>query len=188
MKRAAIVSFCLIISFFIASTIFAEDTYYARSNIKVLKGNNITWVNWQASPYTIPAGTKLRVTRSGERATFVREDDGEIYKVDLGADGDAYLEKFVTKKSVNIGKFPKDVQASINKGVAKVGMTKEQVYLAMGAPSTLSSGRTERMTFEEIVKSDNWIYSRRRFGKNIGVEFDATTGKVTRTEGIWGKD
>ncbi len=77
MKRAAIVSLCLIISSFIASTVFAEDTYYARCNIKVLKGNKITWVNWQASPYTIPAGTKLRVTRSGKKATFVREDNGE---------------------------------------------------------------------------------------------------------------
>ena len=67
-------------------------------------------------------------------------------------------------------------------------MTKEQAYIAMGAPSTLSSGRTERMTLEEIMKSDNWIYSRRRFGKNIGVEFDVNTGKVMRTEGIWDKD
>jgi hypothetical protein len=67
-------------------------------------------------------------------------------------------------------------------------MTKEQVYIAMGAPSTLSSDRTERMTLEDIMKSANWRYSRRRFGKNIGVESDAKTGKVARTEGIWGKD
>ena len=188
MKKALIVSLCLILSFFIASAVFADDTYYARCNIKVLKGNNITWVNWQAAPYTIPVGTKLKVTRNGEKATFVREDNGESYKVDLGADGDAYLEKFVSKRPVNISKFTKAVQSNINKGIAKVGMTKEQVYIAMGAPSTLSSGRTEKMTLEEIMMSDNWIYSRRRFGKNIGVEFDAKTGKVTRTEGIWGKD
>ncbi len=55
-------------------------------------------------------------------------------RLDLGADGDVYLEEFVTEEPVNIGKFPKDVQSKINKGIAKVGMTKEQVYLAMGAP------------------------------------------------------
>ena len=102
MKRALIISLWLIISFFIASVVFADDTYYARCNIKVLKGNQISWVNWQAAPHTIPAGTKLKVTRSGKKATFVREDNGKNYKVDLGADGDVYLDKFVTKKPVNI--------------------------------------------------------------------------------------
>ncbi|MGO9614610.1 MAG: hypothetical protein ACLPX5_16465 [Dissulfurispiraceae bacterium] len=188
MKRVLIALLCPFLSLIIVGAAFADDTYYARCNIKVLKGNAITWVNWQAAPYTIPVGTKLKVTRSGSKATFVREDNGESYKVDLGADGDAYLEKFVTRKPVDTSKFAKDVQSDINKGIAKAGMTKEQVYIAMGAPSTLSSGRTERMAIEEIMKSDKWIYSRRRFGKNIGVEFDSTTGKVIRTEGIWGKD
>ncbi|HMK56895.1 MAG TPA: hypothetical protein VK448_09695 [Dissulfurispiraceae bacterium] len=188
MKKVFAVSLCLIMFMLAVGQACADDAYYARCNIKVVKGNHITWVNWQAAPYTIPVGTKLKVTRNGDTATFVREDNGESYKVDLGADGDAYLEKFVSTKPINISKFPKDVQSNINKGIAKVGMTKEQVFIAMGAPSTLLSGRTEKMALEEIMKSDNWIYSRRRFGKNIGIEFDPKTGKVTRTEGIWGKD
>jgi hypothetical protein len=44
------------------------------------------------------------------------------------------------------------------------------------------------MTYENIMAGDLWVYARRRFGKNIGVAFDPTTGKVNRTEGIWGKD
>ncbi|HTZ17340.1 MAG TPA: hypothetical protein VMB78_02760 [Dissulfurispiraceae bacterium] len=188
MKKTLIVTICLMFSFFMAGSAVADDTYYARCNIKVLKGNNITWINWQAAPYTIPAGTKLKVLRNGYMATFTREDNGESYNVDLGANGDAYLEKFVTRKPVNLNRFTDDVKSSISKGIAKIGMTKEQVYIAMGAPSTLSAGRTEKMTLEEIMKADRWIYSRRRFGKNIGVEFDPSTGKVTRTEGIWGKD
>jgi hypothetical protein len=188
MKKILIILLSLIAVLVIAGISSADDTYYAQCNIKVIKGNRITWVNWQASPYTISVGTKLKVTRNGAAATFVREDNGESYKVDLGADGEVYLEKFVSRKPVNIGRFSKGVQSGINKGIAKVGMTKEQVFIAMGAPSTLLSGRTEKMTLEEIMKSDEWIYSRRRFGKNIGVAFDPKTGKVTRTEGIWGKD
>lgn len=188
MKNSWLVSLCVIVSLLIVNAAFGEDSYYARCNIKVLKGNEVTWVNWQASPFLIPVGTKLKVTRNGEKAAFIREDTGESYKVDLGADGDVYLEKFVTKKPVDIGKFPKDIQSHIQEGIAKVGMTKEQVYMAMGAPSTLQSSRTNDMTYEQIMKSNLWIYSRRRFGKNIGVEFSPATGKVTRTEGIWGKD
>jgi hypothetical protein len=188
MRKAVTVLICLIVSFFIAGFALADGAYYAKCNIKVLKDNSITWVNWQAAPYSIPVGTKLKVTRSGDTAVFVREDNGDSYQVDLGAVGDIYLEKFVTKKTVRISKFPKDVQSNIRKGIAKVGMTKEQVYIAMGAPSTLSSGRTAGMTLEEIMRFDKWIYSRQRFGKNIGVEFDAKSGKVIRTEGIWGKD
>jgi hypothetical protein len=36
-------------------------TYYARCNLKVLKGKYITWVNWQAAPTYIPVNTELRV-------------------------------------------------------------------------------------------------------------------------------
>lgn len=130
MKKALIVSLLLMLSLFFVSIVLADNTYYARCNIEVLKGDQISRVNWQAAPYTISVDTKLKVTRSVEKATFVKEDDGESYKVDLGVDGNSYLEKFVTGKQINIGKFPKDVQSNINKGIAKVGMTKERVYIA----------------------------------------------------------
>jgi hypothetical protein len=188
MRKAMLGLFCLSVSIFIAGSALADDVYYAKCNIKVLKDNSITWVNWQAAPHSIPVGTKLKVTRSGQEAVFIREDTGGKYDVDLGADGDVYLEKFVSKKPVNIGKFPQDVQSGIRKGIAKVGMTKEQVYVAMGAPAKILSGSTERMTLGEIMKSDNWFYARMRFGKKIGVEFNEKTGRVIRTEGIWGKN
>lgn len=187
MKSWIIVLF-LTLSFFIVNDSLAADDYYARCNLKVLKGNQITWVNWQASPTFIPAGTKLKVTRNGSNATFVRADTGESYSVDLGADGDIYLEKFVTKQSVKMSTFPEDIQSHIKSAVAKVGMTKEQVYIAMGPPSKIVSGRTDNMTYDQIMNADQWDYSRRRFGKNIGVAFDPNTGKVNRTEGIWGKE
>jgi len=182
--------FCLGVLLLVGGHSSADEIMYARCNLKVIKGNQITWVNWQSTPDLIPVGTKLKVSRNGDKAIFVREDGGKKYEVDLGADGEAYLNKFVALRPIDIGVFPKEVQDSIDKAIAKIGMTKAQVYIAMGPPARVSSGNvaTGKMSYEEIMGSDLWVYARRRFGKNIGVAFDPKTGLVSRTEGIWGKD
>jgi hypothetical protein len=165
-----------------------EDIYYARCNLKVLEGNEITWVNWQSTPTFLPVGTKFRVTRTGSKAALVHVETKASYTLDIGADGEAFLEKFVSKRPVEIARFPEDVQANIRNAIAKIGMTKEQVYIAMGPPTNVGKSRSNTMTYETILASDLWVYARRRFGKNIGVAFDPATGRVNRTEGIWGKD
>jgi hypothetical protein len=165
-----------------------EDVYYARCNLKVSEGDEITWVNWQAAPTFVPAGTKFQVTRSKDKASLVNLETKATYKLDIGADGDAYLEKFVTRRRADVERFPEDVRDNIRKAVAKVGMTKEQVYIAMGPPTTVGQKRTNTMTYDQIMASDLWVYARRRFAKNIGVAFDPASGQVNRTEGIWGKD
>ena len=78
---------------------YEEDIYYARCNLKVIKGNYITWINWQSTPTFIPAGTKLKVTKAGDKATLIREDTGSSYTLDIGSDGDVFLEKFVLMAS-----------------------------------------------------------------------------------------
>lgn len=166
---------------------FAEDVYYARCNLKVIKGDNISWINWQSTPTFIPVGTKLKVAKADSRATLVRLDTNASYALDIGADGDVFLEKFVTKKPISIDKFSPEVQANIRKAIAKIGMTKEEVYIAMGPPTNIDNARTNDKTYENIMRSDSWVYARRRFGKNIGVAFDPNTGRVSRTEGIWGE-
>jgi len=173
---------------FISAGNAQEDVYYARCNLKVQGGNEITWINWQAAPTFIPAGTKLQVTRTKDTASVVNPETKVAYTLDIGADGDAYLEKFVTRQPVDVERFPEDVRDSIRKAIAKVGMTKAQVYIAMGPPTNLGKTRTSSMTYDQIMASDLWVYARRRFGKNIGVAFDPASGKVSRTEGIWGKD
>lgn len=165
-----------------------EDVYYARCNLKVMDKNEITWVNWQAAPTFLPVGTKFRVTRKGSKASLVQVDTNASYELDIGADGDVFLEKFVTKQSVSVEQFPEDVRQNIRNAVAKVGMTKAQVYIAMGPPTNLGQTRTSNMTYDNIMASNLWVYARRRFAKNIGVAFDPVSGQVTRTEGIWGKD
>lgn len=184
--RTLIISVICLFSFLIANSGFSEDDlYYARCNLKVIKGSYITWVNWQSTPTLVPAGTKLKVSKGGEKATLVDAESGKRYTLDIGNAGDAYLEKFVTKKKVNINKFPEDIQRNIEKATATIGMTKEQVYISMGPPAWAGQ-KTHIMTYKEIMAEDLWTYKRRRFGKNIGVAFDHKTGKVERTEGIWG--
>lgn len=161
-----------------------EDVYFARCNLKIIKGNYITWINWQATPAFIPAGTKLKVTKAGNRASMVNIETGSSYTLDIGADGDMFLEKFVTKKPVNISRFSADVQSSIRNTVARIGMTKEEVYIAMGPPTNVVNVRSNTKTYADIMGADLWVYARRRFGKNIGVAFDPATGSVKRTEGM----
>ena len=165
-----------------------EDVYYARCNLKVIEGNEMTWINWQAAPTFVPVGTKFQVTRNKDKASLVNMETKATYTLDVGADGEVYLEKFVTRRPVSVERFPEDVRDNIRKAVAKVGMTKEQVYIAMGPPTNVGQTRTNSLTYDKIMASDLWVYARRRFGKNIGVAFDPASGLVTRTEGIWGKD
>jgi len=185
MKR--IYFFFVFIILLIAEPVLSQDAdmYYARCNLKVLKGTYITWVNWQAAPTYVPAGTALRVSMHGSKATLVDIKKDMKYDLDIGANGNQFLEKFVSKTMVDLNNFPEDIRENIRQGVARLGMTKEEVYIAMGPPAKVSTGKTHNMTFEDIMKHDLWIYSRRRFGKNIGVSFDPVEGKVNDTEGIW---
>lgn len=187
MRRVLTISLILIAAiFFSANEGFSSDTYYARSNLKVLKGTYITWVNWVSSPQTIPIGTKFNVIYKGKTtATLTAIDTGAKYKLDMGASGNQYLEKFVTTKKTSINDFPSNVQANITRSIAVIGMTKAQAYAAMGAPATTNLGKTHVQTYDQIMQATLWIYKRNRFGKNIGVAFNASSGLVDRTEGIW---
>jgi hypothetical protein len=161
-----------------------KQVYYARCNLKVIKGNYITWVNWQSTPIFLPVGTEFTIERSGSKATLYDVKQGTEYDLDIGADGENYLEKFVSKNQVSIKEYSTEIQANIRNTVARIGMTKEQVYIAMGPPAWAGE-KTYNMTYDEIMAANLWVYKRRRFGKNIGVAFDYETGKVNRTEGIW---
>jgi hypothetical protein len=183
--------FCLLIGMLLLG-IFCNDAvsdgdniYFARCNLKVIKGNYITWVNWQAAPEYLPVGTKFKVKLKGKSPSLVDINTGAEYTLDVGAEGENFLEKFIIRSPVDLSRFSKDIQDNINNAVARVGMTKEEVYIAMGPPAWITGGNTDSKTYGNIMASNLWVYKRNRFGKNIGVEFNSSTGKVVRTEGIW---
>jgi len=84
-----------------------------------------------------------------------------------------------------VTEFTPDVADKVRKGIAVVGMTREQVYVSMGPPAAADGVHTNTMTEAQIMSTSSWVWRRRRFGKNIGVTFDAATGLVTGTEAIW---
>lgn len=175
----------ILLLLFTSTLCSATDEYYARANLKVLKGSVITWINWQSSPTFIPAGTPLKVIRKGEEATLIDEKKGMEYQLVIGKEGEPYLEKFVTKQPLDLKKYSPEGKKGIINAIAKFDMTKEEVYIAMGPPAKVAAGDTVGMTYEDIMKEDLWIYARRRFGKNIGIGFHPRTGTVNRTEGLW---
>ncbi len=173
-----------------SSSINANDIYYARCNLKVLKGGRITWINWQSAPSFVPVGTKLEVTPLGGGNYSLKVlSSGAVYVLDAGADGAPFLEKFVSRSPVKIESFSPLAQASIKIATAKIGMSKIEVYTSLGPPTyildfTATWVDTKFKTYDDIMKASEWAYKRRRFAKNIGIKFDPH-GRVYYTEGIW---
>ncbi len=164
----------------------SSETYFARCNLKVVKGSLISWVNWQSTLDIIPVGRKLEVSYNGGKKAQLRDPKtNKEYTLILGASGEQYLKKFVLKRRTSIKNFPSSVKKEIKDALANTGMTKKQVYIAMGPPANADGRNTNLMTYGDIMKTNLWVYKRRRFGKNIGVQFNADNNKVSRTEGIW---
>lgn len=159
---------------------------HARCNLKVLKGKTITWVNWQAAPEVIPVGTPLEVSGGPENWELRDPANGRVYTLQAGAKGEDYLLKFVRPTPVAM-EFTPDVADKVRKGIAIVGMTREQVYVSMGPPTAADGVKTHTMTEAQIMSTTAWVWRRKRFGKNLGVTFDAGTGLVIGTEAIWKK-
>lgn len=178
-----------ILLFFATTVLLASEDidnfYYARCNLKILKGKLITWVNWQASPEFLPVGSKVTLVLNGRKATVTDVETKRNFTLDMGAAGPQFLSKFFVSEPVSIQGFPEDTKANIRNAVARVGMTKRQAYMAMGPPAWIPSGNTNASTYEQIMAADQWVYRRRRFGKNIGIKFAPQTGLVHQTEGIW---
>ncbi len=162
---------------------------YARCNIKVLPGNIVSIKNLQSTPMMIPVGTKVMLL--GPTLFKAGASEAE-YLHDLGIDT-VSSGKFFADNPPDLSGFDNQTLENIRQGIARLGMAKDAVYMAMGPPLVAVDpmlGKevvTAQWTYEQIMKSDLWIYYRgkSRFEKRIGVAFDPTSGKVNRTSGIW---
>lgn len=169
------------------ATYTGPNPLYVQCHLKVLKPGYITWVNYTASQDFVPAGTPVTlVSYTATRATFTRQDNGTSYTLDFGnGSSDAHslqlIHKFIDEAPplVDAGEF----QSEIDQKIAKIGMTKEQVYYSMGPPAW-AGAKTNTLDKSQIMNAPLWRYERRTFGKDVGIQFDAN-GIVTKTEGIW---
>jgi len=166
-----------------------EDLYYARCNLKVLDDNSISWINWQATSSFVKAGARLNVLRDGHDISIVEVDSGRAYRLEPGSDREEVLEKFVTRTPLDLSGYDAAVQKNIRLAVGKVGMTKEQVYMAMGPPAKIGTAVyfrwTRELTLAECMEPDVWTYFRKKGGVNITFYFDPSTGVVKSAEGLW---
>jgi hypothetical protein len=105
--------------------------------------------------------------------------------LDIGSEQDVYINKFISEVPIDLSNIPEEITENIIRGVARIGMTKEQVYYAMGPPTWTPDEKTYETSYEEIMTADLWVYARRKLGKKIGVRFNPVNGEVSDTEGIW---
>jgi hypothetical protein len=176
-----------------SSAYAGPNPLYTQCHLKLAKPGYATWVNWVKSPTFIPYGTAVRLENfSFTRASFTRLDTQETILLDFGSANShsqalELLHKFIdtAPPSLNPGAF----QAAIDRKTAKIGMTKEQVYVSLGPPAYMDSTKTLSADKRTIFTSNLWIYERASTAfvkhKRIGVAFNSSTGLVERTEGIW---
>ena len=140
-------------------------TYYAACNLKVLQGNQIDYFNWQSATFVIPVGHRLEVAQSGGRATLTDPEGGAKYHLNAG--GAEFMHKFLSEQPPSLDGISEEARANIANAVARMGMTKEEVYFAMGPPYRVGANQpTTHMTRDQVMSQNLWIYARRRFGKN----------------------
>ena len=149
-----------------------EGTYFARCNISVLKGNEITWMNFRAAKARIVVNTPIKVRLSADRAIFIDEAVNETYLVDLGSPGEKFLDKLVIKEPVDVSDAKSRYSQEIGSSIISKGMTKEEVYAAMCAPAFIDDDISEGYGYDDILKADRWVYKTSKFGGNIKIEFD----------------
>ena len=102
----------------------------------------------------IPAGTPIEVQSYGRNRAFVKVDDKPMkLGHDYGRDQET-LDQWVNKIVVSedprprIGSYPHTVQEAIQAGKVVLGMTREQVIVAVGYPLTSENGPLESSTWK----------------------------------------
>lgn len=123
-------------------------TLYTCCNLRY-EGDWISDANWASLPF-IPAGSAVVVKDFGRyRANAIIDGRPMRIGLDYGREQET-REQFVRKLMVEhdpklrIATFDKEVQAAIQAGKVRPGMTKEQVIISLGYPRTDTTRSTER--------------------------------------------
>lgn len=162
-----------------STSVFAEGSddllgkkLYTQVNMHSLKGKSITWVNYQVDSL-IPVNSEVVVeTIKGGGVIFTVTKTGERLKLKnkerrSGLDGYAWAKKHFAPKKRSLKRFNKLEKEGIRTGMAKIGMSKDAILVALGYPPAHKT---------PSLKGDYWLFWRNRWRK-IGVTF--TKGKVS---------
>lgn len=158
---------------------------YTRANVRHLPGNLVTWENWQSTVLMIPPGTKVTIP---DTKFFVVDATGARYQTNfLG--NPAVLDKFFAAEPPDVSASD-ETRAAIERGAPKVGMTKAEIFMALGPPTLTLDPVTgtwlwsNRTNLNQMMASDYWSWVRRKFSKKLGVYFDKQ-GVAYRVEGAF---
>jgi hypothetical protein len=132
-------------------------------------------------PIAVTAGSPVVIERYGARSVDLRVHHLKytMYPADGKFDtSPTGVEQFIDKYLVSDrGEIDTLMNASsaiglrVGGGEVAVGMTKEQVYVSLGAPRWIERQiKTLHLTRDRILESDRWVYSRKVFAELIPQE------------------
>jgi len=116
------------------------------------------------SPATIPfySSKKIEIEISGKKYILQPYPVGQAFPVD-GAGIDLFLRKYFFDEGRRLdldALGPPEFSGQVAAGTQAVGMTKEQVYTALGPPVFVGQDvPTVPLSYDDILRYDTWMYA-----------------------------
>ncbi|HMK60001.1 MAG TPA: hypothetical protein VK452_02510 [Dissulfurispiraceae bacterium] len=183
--------FIIIVMFFNVKLVQAIDLiagkeYFLRTPLYAAKDkdNYINWVNYSDAAEKLHAGGKVTVTEiNGHAIKFVMNNKMYLFEYEqkghVGSPG--IYDKYFTAANIreDMQRYDEHIRTNISLGKIELGMTKEEVLLAVGCPPIADIKKTYDLSLQDILHADSWIYYRSRL-KKLLLNFAA--GKVISIE------
>ncbi|MCZ6792747.1 MAG: hypothetical protein O7J95_03945 [Planctomycetota bacterium] len=145
---------------------------FTRVNLRTPDGIFLRSSNILSHPDLVPAGSPVEISDSGFTDRYV---NFTIHKVrytmyptggtfDTSEQGvKRFVEKYFvdTREEIDLEKLgPPELVSSVRRGQVLRGMTKDQVYVALGPPQWIDDGLSSlELGRERILRSDRWVYT-----------------------------
>ena len=121
--------------------------------------------NYLAFPATVKAGSEAKVTMFSTQEADMTITDIPYKMLPITTlfepKADLFLKKFFvnSKDELGLDKLEPAKKTNIENGVAEIGMTKEQVYTAMGPPYWIDTDiDATNLSYDTILQKDTWKY------------------------------
>jgi hypothetical protein len=145
-------------------------------------GSRITDINYDESgKHLVPAGSRIAVTGYGHhRVKVTLENRSQIISNDYSRDlsMEVFAKRYVVADdpNVEIGSYPPKVQNAIHQAHVMIGMSREQVLMALGYPVSSENPNLADKTWNYWLFT--WLAFKVRFddaGRLVGVDADSQT-------------
>ena len=145
-------------------------------------GSRITDINYDESgKHLVPAGSRIAVTGYGHhRVKVTLENRSQIISNDYSRDLSMkdFAQRYVVANdpNVEIGSYSQKVQNAIHQARVMIGMSREQVLMALGYPVSSENPNLADKTWNYWLFT--WLAFKVRFddaGRVIGVDSDSQT-------------